>query len=1274
MRGALFLLSLFIPAILGFNGWDDYHEKWKEVHDHPDRLFPYGDDFFDSTAGSNGADANIQFSIPFAGRLFSSVHIAEFANMEFSTTSPATHTDRKALDDLPDPEHPNDFDPPMIAAWHSSVRLSTSGTLFWRTLDPDEDPDESHRNITEGLLIHIGEKIRRLFLDDPEVNLTAGVIATWEDKNTFQIALVTDGHETFSVLNYYKLEWMGSVFEKCAPMGVPTESNDCVAAQVGFNFGDALGFYQLPFSRNKNRILSLSSISGDDSVQGRYVYRVSNEKIQRGGCTNDTNVDNDDWPLEIWPKHGSFLGGYDLYFTGPCITKDNVDQYWCQFGTNEDEFHVQVAEGEDMPVGKCVVPRLDTLGEVVFRVYRRDEEGDIDQAFHDIFISTHPDERRPQKDYKVHLNNEFGEWSQAEPETLSFTWNPNDMYDRKHQNQTTQSLQLSLLWSEIHELEASYPNHLGHFEFNVDDHQCAGGVECEWGNPPPVGFVVVMPQNHEEDRKRLLSHPTPVSWYVRDHLRSKYGPEWTEPYCEEIFEVHPEPKDWFEELSPCPATASQARAEIGRFIVGPICNETEPCPRSSTPQPHVVHECFNDITPKHGRARCCYDNLGDIVDAMDEEISSTSDFASPLGSLPYDEPGNLPLLSHWIWDIIYRMACCNWVADSKYCIDHYNTNRPTPKIQDYHPPGIGAAYGDPHYRTFDGLEYLFNGRGEFWILRVNNFHSDDDMAIQARFQQPPPEEWGEVNATVISGVVFQEGYANSMVNPRVEFHLNFDDASTPNALLVSINGVLQDFSHEDLRIQEFKDAENKRRLLIKDDSPRNDQSNFTITFQNGVAAQDKTDGLLGDWDGDQSNDLRTSNGNVINPDKGPQEIHEAFGMSWEISSDQSRFTYHALLNWEYYRNPDFVPSFDEPSAPYWPPEGSEITEEDVNKACGSEFVCRFDFKTTMNQEVGMQSLSTHNWTQQIAKMATSIHTCGRPEVEHSIYEYDNYLVAGSVEFTGCDSGYTLRGTRNFRCETSEGDPVEASWQPSITNVQCKSNSEIKDEEAKLATAIAVPICLIAVIAGVTVGGFFYMRNKKKKAEGTGSTGGETGSKPKHPPVGPLDDLNNSMASSGSVDLKSRPTTFAGPPQNNPVYGSRTSVNSQASITGAGDLGVAASDSNSFGRATPVPYAPISMNPAQDYSQRGQRASQVSFAPENQSGRTSPVSYLPLATGPPTYDNQAMNLNPAYEDSANDLHVSQTSLHSQVLYNGATNGLHGSRQSLHSHHSTPDTEI
>lgn len=49
----------------------------------------------------------------------------------------------------------------------------------------------------------------------------------------------------------------------------------------------------------------------------------------------------------------------------------------------------------------------------------------------------------------------------------------------------------------------------------------------------------------------------------------------------------------------------------------------------------------------------------------------------------------------------------------------------------------------------------------------------------------------------------QEGSANDGNLPRVEFHLNFLDAADDNALLVYVNGALQDFSREELQIQEF---------------------------------------------------------------------------------------------------------------------------------------------------------------------------------------------------------------------------------------------------------------------------------------------------------------------------------------------------------------------------------------------------------------------------------------------------------------------------------------
>lgn len=63
--------------------------------------------------------------------------------------------------------------------------------------------------------------------------------------------------------------------------------------------------------------------------------------------------------------------------------------------------------------------------------------------------------------------------------------------------------------------------------------------------------------------------------------------------------MQPEPYEWSENMTPCPAKAKQAQTEIGRFIVGPICNDTMPCPKDGqevVPEPFVVSECFHEVT------------------------------------------------------------------------------------------------------------------------------------------------------------------------------------------------------------------------------------------------------------------------------------------------------------------------------------------------------------------------------------------------------------------------------------------------------------------------------------------------------------------------------------------------------------------------------------------------------------------------------------------------------------------------------------------------------
>lgn len=43
----------------------------------------------------------------------------------------------------------------------------------------------------------------------------------------------------------------------------------------------------------------------------------------------------------------------------------------------------------------------------------------------------------------------------------------------------------------------------------------------------------------------------------------------------------------------------------------------------------------------------------------------------------------------------------------------------------------GAVLGDPHFITFDGLSYTFNGKGEYYLVSS----PDKELSVQARTEQ-----------------------------------------------------------------------------------------------------------------------------------------------------------------------------------------------------------------------------------------------------------------------------------------------------------------------------------------------------------------------------------------------------------------------------------------------------------------------------------------------------------------------------------------------------------
>ena len=65
---------------------------------------------------------------------------------------------------------------------------------------------------------------------------------------------------------------------------------------------------------------------------------------------------------------------------------------------------------------------------------------------------------------------------------------------------------------------------------------------------------------------------------------------------------------------------------------------------------------------------------------------------------------------------------------------------------------VATGFGDPHLITFDGVEYTFNGYGEYHILQV----AGPDFNLQGRMQ-PLIDEFGNANrGTVYTAFAMKE--------------------------------------------------------------------------------------------------------------------------------------------------------------------------------------------------------------------------------------------------------------------------------------------------------------------------------------------------------------------------------------------------------------------------------------------------------------------------------------------------------------------------------------
>lgn len=183
--------------------------------------------------------------------------------------------------------------------------------------------------------------------------------------------------------------------------------------------------------------------------------------------------------------------------------------------------------------------------------------------------------------------------------------------------------------------------------------------------------------------------------------------------------------------------------------------------------------------------------------SYDQQWGSSPRRCHNIGKMPYNEATKVPTLSQWFNDIVPKYLCCLWQEEQAVgCETLRFERRPTQDCVAYQAPGIAGVYGDPHFVTFDDVEYTFNGKGEFVLVKSTTL--TDNLEIQGRFEQMDDNAYGEVRATQLTSVV-----ARGNSSTVIEVRRRPMDARWRYRLDVIANGKRVYFDRPSLKFQHF---------------------------------------------------------------------------------------------------------------------------------------------------------------------------------------------------------------------------------------------------------------------------------------------------------------------------------------------------------------------------------------------------------------------------------------------------------------------------------------